>query len=339
MNRSIDFTAPGIAEVLDKDIPEAAPGEVLVKINRTTVSAGTERANLIGDPNVSPAKIKKEVPFPRRSGYSAAGVVVKVGDGVTSLSVGDRVACSWTVHAEYRAVKESCAYKLPDSVSDAEAALVHIATFPLAAIRKCGLELGESAVIMGLGVLGLVSIGLLRAAGAAPIIAVDPVSEKRELALKLGADYALDPFAPDFVDRVKEVSGGGVNVALEITGKGQGLDMVLDCMAKFGRVALLGCTRNSDFTIDYYRKVHAPGITLVGAHTMARPKLESHDGWWTEKDDAEAIIKLVSLGRINLGVLVEEVVSPLDAPVIYDRLAKNSAFPIIQFDWTLLEDK
>ena len=339
MNRSIYFTSPGVAEIIDKEIPKPAAGEVLVKLNRTTISAGPERANLVGDPNVSPSKKNVEVPFPRRSGYSAAGTVVAVGENVTAHKVGDRVACSWTRHAEYFVVKESCAYSLPDSVSDAEGALVHIATFPLAAIRKCNLEIGESAIVMGLGVLGLVAIGLLRAAGAAPIIAVDPVAEKRELAIKLGADYALDPFAPDFAERAIAISGGGVKVALEITGKGQGLDMVLDCMAKFGRVALLGCTRSSDFSIDYYRKVHGPGITLVGAHTMARPKFESSEGWWTEKDDAEALIKLLELRRIDLGVLVEEVLSPLDAPVIYDKLAKNPAFPIVQFDWTQIEEK
>ena len=339
MNRSIYFTSPCVAEIIDKEIPKPAADEVLVKLNRTTISAGTERANLVGDPNVSPSRTHREVPFPRRSGYSAAGTVVAVGENVTSHKVGDRVACSWTRHAEYFAVKESCAYRLPDSVSDAEGALVHIATFPMAAIRKCNLELGESAIIMGLGVLGLVSIGLLRAAGAAPIIAVDPVPEKRSLALKLGADYALDPFAPDFEDRAKELSGGGVKVALEITGKGQGLDMVLDCMARFGRVALLGCTRSSDFSIDYYRKVHGPGITLVGAHTMARPKVESSEGWWTEKDDAEAIIKLSELGRLNLSALVEDVISPLAAPEIYAKLAKNPAFPIVQVDWTQIEEK
>ena len=338
MNRSIYFTAPCVVEILDKEIPTPAADEVLVKINRTTISAGTERANLIGDPNVNSTK-PGSVEFPRRGGYSAAGTVVAVGANVTSHKVGDRVACSWTKHAEYFAVRESRAYKLPDSVSDAAAALVHIATFPMAAIRKCRLEIGESAIVMGLGVLGILAVELLHAAGAAPIIAVDPVPEKRDLALKLGADYALDPFAPDFADRAKEISGGGVKVAIEVTGKGQGLDMVLDCMARFGRVALLGCTRSSDFSIDYYRKVHGPGITLVGAHTDARPKKESSDGWWTEKDDAEAIIKLIELGRLNFSVLVEEVASPLDAPAIYDRLAKSPAFPIVQFDWTKLEEK
>jgi hypothetical protein len=78
-------------------------------------------------------------------------------------------------------------------------------------------------------------------------------------------------------------------VAIEVTGNGGALDGVLDCMARFGRVALLGCTRSSDFTIDYYRKVHGPGITLIGAHTNARPQYESHHGWWTTADDIRAV--------------------------------------------------
>ena len=69
----------------------------------------------------------------------------------------------------------------------------------------------------------------------------------------------------------KEISNGGVKVGIEVTGVGAALDGILDCMARFGRVALLECTRSSDFTIDYYRKVHGLGITLVGAHTNARP--------------------------------------------------------------------
>ena len=76
-------------------------------------------------------------------------------------------------------------------------------------------------------------------------------------------------------------------------------------MARFGRVALLGCTRNKEFTIDYYRKVHGPGITLIGAQTNARPEHESHGGWWTQRDDIETIIKLTSAGRIKLAEMVE----------------------------------
>ena len=125
-------------------------------------------------------------------------------------------------------------------------------------------------------------------------------------------------------------------MAIEVTGNGKALDGVLDCMAEFGRVALLGCTRSSDFTIDYYRKVHGPGITLIGAHTRARPKFESHRGWWTERDDFEAAIRLIRLGRLDLASLVEEVHSPLDAKEVYARLAAGGGFPVVQFDWSLI---
>ena len=331
--KSIVFTKPRFAELVEESCPEIKAGYVLVKLARSTISAGTERANLIGDPNVSPVK-GGEVIFPRRSGYSSSGVVSAIGDGVEGIAVGDRVCVSWSSHSEYCLIPVEKVYKLPDNVSSASGALVHIATFPLAAIRKCNLEFGESAIIMGLGVLGIVSIGLLRAAGAAPIIAVDPVKEKRDLAIKLGADYALDPFESGFADRVKEITDGGAKVAIEITGNGKGLDMVLDCVSKFARVALLGCTRNSDFTIDYYRKVHGPGVTLVGAHTNARPGLQSSHGWWTERDDALAIIKMLQCGRLDFDILVDEVVSPNLATETYERLANGAAFPIVQFDWT-----
>ena len=334
-NRSILFTSPGRAELCDAEIPSIGAGEVLVKLLRSTVSAGTERAILTGDPNVNWKGTP--VPFPRKSGYSSVGIVEAIGEGVTRVAIGDRVACSWSVHAQYCKLRERCVYPIGDDLSDADAALVHIATFPLAAIRKCHLEIGESAIVMGLGVLGLVTVSLLRIAGAAPIIAVDPVAQKRSLALTLGADYALDPNAPDFAQTVRALTNGGAHVAIEITGRGEGLDTVLDCMRRFGRVALLGCTRSADFTIDYYKKVHGPGITLIGAHTNARPLQDSFSGWWSEADDAMAIINLIQCKRLDLARLVEEVVSPADAPRIYTRLASSPAFPIIQFDWRKLK--
>jgi len=334
-NQNIIFTSPGIAELIEKELPTPSTGEILVRTVRDTISAGTERANLIGDPNVSPTK-GGAVTYPRQLGYSVSGVVEAIGDGVEGFSVGDRVHCAWSKHAQYNLMKASNVYRLDDAVDFDEAALIHIATFPMAAIRKCRLEVGESALVMGLGVLGLIGVELLRAAGAVPIIAVDPVASKREQALCLGADYALDPFAEDFAKTVKEITGGGVKVALEITGIGAGMDMALDCMAKFGRMALLGCTRSSDFSIDYYRKVHGPGITLVGAHTMARPKQESSAGWWTEADDERAVMRMLAHKRLDFKCLIEEVHAPTEAPEVFARLAKDKFFPIVQFDWTLL---
>jgi len=333
-NLSILFTRPCVAELCESKLKEIDENEVLVKLEVSTVSSGTERANLIGEKNVRPSDKEGDIPFPRISGYSSAGIVEKIGANVTSVKPGDRVALSWSTHSKYVVMHENNVHKiLDDSISFSEAALWTIGTFPLAAIRKCHLEMGESAIVMGLGVLGLVGIKLLRIAGAAPIIAVDPVAEKRAQALEIGADYAFDPYEPEFANKVKEVTNGGANVALEITGIGAGLDGVLDCMAKFGRVALLGCTRDKEFTIDYYKKVHGPGISLIGAHTNARPKVESSQGMWTTRDDIVALQRLHSLGRLDLSGLVEEVHSPKEASEVYQRLATEKAFPLVQFDW------
>ena len=121
-NKSIIFTAPKIAEIVDLEIPRIADDEVLVKLEYSTVSAGTERANLIGDPNTS-VNEGPAVSFPRRCGYSSSGVVSAVGSNVTSVKVGDRVACSWTKYSQYFALKESSVYKMDSLVSFSEGSL------------------------------------------------------------------------------------------------------------------------------------------------------------------------------------------------------------------------
>ena len=332
----IKFTSPGVAELLTEEVAAPAPGQVQVNVAVSSISSGTERSNLIGDPNIAPGKAGF-VQFPRTLGYSTSGTVTAVGEGVQDFKVGDRVAMMWTVHQSIQNISANHVFKLPDSVSFEDAALFHISIFPLAAIRKCRLEMGEPAIVMGLGVLGLMAVKLLQIGGAAPIIAVDPNPDKRAVALKHGADYALDPYDPEFAATAKKLTGGGAKVGIEVTGIGAGLDGILDCMARFGRVALLGCTRNKDFTIDYYRKVHFPGITLVGAHTDARPKQESHDGWWTQADDMKSVIKLTEMGRLHLTELVEETHSPEEATEVYARLANEPSFPMVQFDWRLLK--
>ena len=105
-------------------------------------------------------------------------------------------------------------------------------------------------------------------------------------------------------------------------------------MAPFGRVALLGCTRNSNFTVDYYRKVHGPGISLIGAHTKARPEVESYPGYFTAADDMRAVLNLCANNRLQIKDMVEEVYSPDECEDVYKRLVNDKNFPTIaQFDW------
>lgn len=327
--KQIVFTKKCVAELLDREIPEPAAGQVTVRTEYTAVSSGTERASLLGTAALNVPK------FPCCLGYCGAGHVARVGEGVTDLKVGDRVAVRWGFHSGYINCERRNVLKLESGIDMRAAALFFIATFPLAAIRKCRVEAGESVMVMGQGVLGQIAVMLLRCAGAVPVIAADPVAEKRERAIALGADCAFDPLAADFAEKVRALTGG-VDAAIEVTGVGAGLNETLDCMRKLGRVALLGCTRSSDFTVDYYKKVHCPGITLIGAHTNARPQAESYSGYWTESDDMRAIMRLSSGGRIDLSRLVEEIRSPEEAPEVYKRLTESSHFPVTLFDWKKL---
>lgn len=334
--KQIVFTKINTAELLEVEVPECGENEVAVRTEISSISCGTERANLSGDANVS-IYSEENVPvvFPRISGYSSSGIVIAKGKNVKEVEVGDCVVMSWSAHKGINVIHEKNVVKYnPNKVSAQSAALCHIGTFPMAALRKTRLEIGESMMVMGLGILGLFAVMFSKAAGATPLIAVDPVAERREKALLMGADFALDPTEKGFAEKVKEITGGGVNCAIEVTGLGIGLNQCLDCMARFGRIALLGCTRDKNFTVDYYRKVHGPGIQLIGAHTAARPDEESHPGYFTQRDDVRTILKLLEMKRIDFDKAIDAVHTPEECGEVYSRLASDKNFPVItQFDW------
>lgn len=328
-NKQIVFVEKNTATLMEVPYREPDLDEVVVETEFSTVSCGTEKANITGLAGAFPVK---------NMGYSSSGTVVSKGDSVRNLEIGDKVVVYWGKHARYNTVNKSQVVKIDEGINMQEAAMSFIATFPLAAIRKTRLEIGESAIVLGLGLLGQLAVKLLRASGACPIIAVDFVAERRAEALANGADYVFDPSEDGFAEKIKELTGGGVNVAIEVTGVGQGLDSALDCMAKFGRVALLGCTRDKNFTIDYYRKVHCPGITLIGAHTMARPLYESHAGLFTHCDDIKAVFKLIRGGRLDLSSAIKKTCNPEECHCVYTQLVNDPNFPItVQFDWRLLK--
>ena len=330
------FAAKGKAELECFEIPDKTPGGmVLVHTSASAISAGTERANLLDMPNISCAPNL----FPKYIGYTNCGYIEAVGEGVEGFAVGDRVTVNFGGNALYNYTKPDRLLKVEhDSITDYEASFGNITVFPMAALRKTELEIGESMLVMGLGILGVFSLIFARAAGAYPLIAADLKPERRKLALELGADYAFDPSESDFTEKVKSVTGGkGVNTVIEVTGICSALDTALDCTARFGRIALLGCTRVPDTIINYYEKVHKPGIRLVGAHTGARPAHESSPHFWTWQDDQRAVFNLLASGRISFDKVINEIVSPKDTAKVYDRLANDPNFPVgVVFDWKMM---
>ena len=331
--QQIFFTAPKTAELWEKDVAAIAPDEVLVKMEYTVVSGGTERACIMGNNNTSQK-------FPMSLGYCGIGHVIQIGSTVTSVAVGDRVLVYHGIHAKYNIRPEADITKVTnENISSLDAAFVIIASMGLGGVRKLEIELGESAMVMGLGLLGIFAVQFCRLSGAYPVIAADLNPARRELALKLGADYAFDPSSPDFVEQVKAVTKGkGVRATVEVTGVSAALKQALECASWMGRISLLGCTRVSDCAVDYYQQVHCPGVKLIGAHNFVRPKVESYPHHWTHQDDCKAILDLIASGRIQVEPIVSRVVSPEDCTEIYNQLCDDPAFPMgTVFDWRNIE--
>lgn len=333
-SKKIVFTAAHTAEILEVEIDEIKEHDVLTEMEYTVVSGGTERASIMAMPNAGGNK------FPKSLGYCGVGRVIKIGSSVTSVAVGDRVLVYHGKHMKYNVRPESDVTKVEnESVSSLEAAFVIIATMGLGGVRKLELELGESAMVMGLGLLGIFAVQFCRLSGAYPVIAADLNPARRELALKLGADYAFDPSAPNFVEQVMAVTNGkGVRATVEVTGVSAAMKQALECASWMGRISLLGCTRVSDCSVDYYKQVHKPGVTLIGAHNMVRPKVESYPHHWTHQDDCKALLELLGAGRFQVAPIISRVVSPEDAPAVYNELCDNPEFPMgTVFDWMMIQ--
>ena len=329
-SKQIVFTAKHKAELLEVDVRELKEDEVLADMEYTVVSGGTERANIMAMPNAGGDN------FPKTLGYCGIGRVIKTGSAVDNIAVGDRVLVYHGKHMKYnvRTVKEITKVE-DDSIDSLDAALVIIASMGRGGVRKLELELGESAMVMGLGLLGIFAVQFLRLSGAYPVIAADLNPARRELALKLGADYALDPSAPDFVEQVKAITKGkGVRATVEVTGISAAMKQALECASWMGRISLLGCTRISDCAVDYYQQVHKPGVKLIGAHNLVRPKVESYPHHWTHQDDCKAILDMIAAGRVQVAPIVSRVVSPEDCTEIFDQLCDDPHFPMgTVFDW------
>ncbi|HZB47031.1 MAG TPA: zinc-binding dehydrogenase, partial [Pyrinomonadaceae bacterium] len=221
MKQLLQNRRTGEVEVADVPAPRPARGRVLVRAAASLISAGTERAavgqnrkGLLGRALDQPELVRKTI---RKAldegvastvgavrakldsavalGYSAAGVVVAVGEGVTEFRSGDHVACAglgYASHAEVLSVPKNLCARLPEGVSYAEGAYATLGAIALQGVRLAQPTLGESVVVVGLGLLGQLAAQLLRANGCR-VYGVDPDARRLELARALGADAGCAP--------------------------------------------------------------------------------------------------------------------------------------------------
>ncbi|MGE5531052.1 MAG: zinc-binding dehydrogenase, partial [Bacteroidota bacterium] len=212
--RYVVFEAIGTAALKTFDVPQPAPGEVLVENDYTVVSAGTERANLMNLPNTSGE-------FPYYPGYCGIGRVIAVGDGIETIGVGDRVLATFSSgHRSHWVQKAADLTVVRDQrVESLDASFVAIAAMGLQGVRKLKLQIGESAMVIGLGLLGMFATQLAMIDGAIPVIVSDFDQRRRELALTLGADHAFSPDERNLTEKIKELTyGKGPDGVVEVTG-------------------------------------------------------------------------------------------------------------------------
>lgn len=331
--KQIQFTSLETAELVEVEMAPLQDDEVLIRTDYTALSAGTEKACLLNPPNIHPD-------FPKLLGYSGSGHVVAVGKNVTDVKEGDRVLTDHKGHSQYvkaKFKKNGDGY-LPfnNNVDQLDAAFVVIGSMGVQGLRKTRLEMGETAMVTGLGILGMFALQSAVLSGGLPVIGVDFDEKRLEIARKLGADYVLNPAEGDFKEKVREITEGRmINANVEVTGSSKALKQALSVAAYRGRISLTGCTRVSDCPIDFYSEVHRPGIQLIGAHNWVRPTGESFPGYWTRHDDFRTILRFVETGKMQVRPIINNVASPADCGPIFKDLCRKDVMPLgFAFDWS-----
>jgi threonine dehydrogenase-like Zn-dependent dehydrogenase len=265
--------------------PVVSKGSLLIKVIKSCISAGTEISSVKGS-NQSllkkaldqPEKIKKGInkiindgPFATYerirlqndagsvTGYSVAGVVIKVGEGVTSFQVGDHVAAAGAGlanHAEYVDVPENLVMKMPDGLDFKYASTVTLGGIALQGVRRCDLRLGEFCVVFGAGILGLLSVQMLRIAGIR-VIVVDLDERRLKLASDFGAELTINPRTEDLLNTVSNFTKGyGTDAVLftAATSSNEPISQSFKICKKKGKVVLVGVAGLQINRDDMYAK-------------------------------------------------------------------------------------
>jgi 2-desacetyl-2-hydroxyethyl bacteriochlorophyllide A dehydrogenase len=288
-------------------------GEVLIQSEVSLISPGTERAFLLSLPNAQGR-------FPSYPGYSLLGRVVECGAGVDALRVGDRVVTGGP-HASFATARAERVWQVPEGLDAAEAVFFNLGAIALQGVRKARVELGEAALVLGLGLIGGLALQLARLQGALPAIGLDPDAARRDLARACGADAALDPGAPEAEDELAALTNGrGPAVVIEATGSPEVVNEALARAGAHARVVLLASTRGTSET-NFYRDVHKKGLTLLGAHASVVPPRDSSPGYWTLGDDVRTVLRLIAARRLQVAPLTSRVFPFQQAPQAYEFLA------------------
>lgn len=344
-------------------VPQVKSGSVLIKTSRSLVSLGTERmlvefgkSNLIDKARQQPDKVKQvldkiktdglmptlEAVFnklgqPLPLGYCNVGRVIAVGNGVTEFKVGDRVASNGA-HAEFVCVPKNLVAKIPDNVSDEEASFTVIGSIGLQGIRLLNPQLGETIVVTGLGLIGLIAAQLLKANGCR-VIGIDFDEEKVELARSKGI-IAINPArGTDPVKFVQEETNQHGADGVLITASAKTNDVIhqaAEMSRKRGRIVLVGVIGLDIRRDDFYKKELTFQVSCSYGPGRYDEDYENKGidyplafVRWTEKRNFETILQSISMRIIDVKSLITEVVNIENYEEIYGNLRKHGSIASI----------
>lgn len=331
--------------------PVVQPGVVLIANAFSVVSAGTERStralagkSLLGKALARPDQVRRvlekvrteglmstlrqvdgRLAEPVKMGYSAAGIVVACGSGVKEFRPGDRVASNGP-HAEVVAVPRLLCAKVPDGVPLDHGAFGILGSIALHGVRLSGAGLGDTVLVVGLGLIGQLTVSLLRAAGAR-VLGMDLDASRCDLAVRMGAEWASPEITAE--DLLRLTGGHGVDAALitASTASNAPLNLSVAAVRKKARIVLVGVAGLELDRRPFYFKECEFVVSCSYGPGRYDPDYEERGRdyplayvRWTEQRNLGAVLDLMATGRLNVAPLVSHVF-PLERAVeAYDLI-------------------
>ncbi len=318
-NPTVVFPKPKTVIVEDKEIPRIKGDEVLIRTERSLVSIGTELTILSGEfpPQSYWANYGK---YPFTPGYDNIGMVVDAGPDADRSLIGKTVA-SYSPHAMYVSASQKDIMLVPQGVSMDEASFFTIAEIVMNGVRRSQLSFGESVVIYGAGILGQLTARICKMAGAMPVIVVD-VSDNR-LEYLPGNIVKINPLKQDVASEVERLTKGRMaDIVFEVTGNQNLIVEEFKCLRRLGRFVVLSSPRGPTY-IDLHDYCNAPSFTIIGAHNMSHPPVETLNNPWSRRRHVELFFDMLQNGELDVSKLITHKVPYKDAPEIYGQLLKD----------------
>ncbi len=371
MKQVLQNAKTGAVSVLDVPAPLVQPGHVLVRTAASLISAGTERSsvesaqkNLLARAIEQPHLVKQTIDKARAEGvgrtidairgklasftalgYSASGTVIDFGVEVDGFRVGDRVACAgvgYASHAEVLSVPQNLCVQLPADVDFDSAAFATVGAIALQGVRLAELTLGESVVVIGLGLIGQLTVQLLNAHGCR-VFAIDVETNKIDLAKRLGANDGCAP-GDAAKQRVLEWSRGrGADAVLITAGteSNEPVELAGEVSRAKGRVIVVGAVGLTLPRKPYYDRELTFRISMsYGPGRYDREYEErGHDypiGYvrWTEGRNIEAFLDMIAAGKVNVAPLVTHRFKVDEAERAYELITSSEPHVgvLLQYD-------